>query len=94
MGAKYIGSSPGANERLGGPGCDSAGYVGMVIEDTIAMACWSITGLKVKIEGTTMGFHEGFEVINFNFSQSTTQPAVPTIAGLPGLYGSSSIGVA
>jgi hypothetical protein len=90
MGAKYIGSAPGGAEKLGGPGCAGAAYVGMVIEDTIAMACWSITGLRVKIQGNTMGIHNGMEVINFNFSQGTTQPAVPSLAGLPGLYNSNS----
>ena len=81
---KFIGSNPGANSRLGKPGCEKAGKSGMVINDEIALMCWSVVGLEIDIAPYTDSDQHAVEKINFNFSQSASQPSVPNNISLPG----------
>ena len=82
--SKFIGSNPGDQAKLADPGCLKAGKTGMVINDDVASRCWSITGLEIVIAPYTDSDQHAVEKINFNFSQSASQPSVPNNISLPG----------
>ena len=91
MGSYYgQGNQFGPHDNVGPLGCAQMIGDGAHIYDAIGDACWSIKGRPITIGDTMDSIMAGMEMINFNFRRDGTQPALTTVASLPGPLGDSN----
>lgn len=82
--AKYFGSAPGGNSKIGPSGCGGVAGSGAHAWDPIGIGCWGVTGVRIDIKDTYNSVHAGMERINWWMSQDATSPSVPSLKDLPG----------
>jgi hypothetical protein len=60
---------------------------GGVPVDTFQKMCWKVSGRAVIINDKEFSVQAGFEMVNFNFHTSGTQPALSTYTNIVGTVG-------